>query len=97
MSYYGNPKYITEALINKKVDCQIIWLSKSYKAITSEKIKVNHFIPYDLYFICAQLIFGLITVEKIIGAEKEIKILYSNMAWRHRAQMRRERCNWKSQ
>lgn len=43
MSYYGNPKYITEALINKKVDCQIIWLSKSYKAITSEKIKVIPF------------------------------------------------------
>lgn len=43
MGYYGNPKYITEALINKKVDCKIIWLSKSYKAITSEKIKVIPF------------------------------------------------------
>lgn len=43
MGYYGNHKYITEALINKKVDCKIIWLSKSYKAITSEKIKVIPF------------------------------------------------------
>lgn len=72
MGYYGNPKYITEALINKKVDCKIIWLSKSYKAITSEKIKV---IPFhtirSVFHLCTANI-GLITVEEIIGPEKEI-------------------------